>query len=181
MLATPAQHKLERATAASSVVFVTIRKKTNCSDMSESEEESNEGRFEIEESARARATGAQSEDRLGGASSLWLNAMLRCACSYQLAVASQAKELANAPPIRILSNNSLGLSQDRFTTLDRRIETKIRRSCGSDDWRDERAKTENGSGADGLQVGRMTGGGTGDTFRHAAEVESGVQELACTL
>ncbi|EGO52431.1 hypothetical protein NEUTE1DRAFT_149965 [Neurospora tetrasperma FGSC 2508] len=123
--------------------------------MSESEEESNEGRFEIEESAEARATGAQ--------------------------MASQAKELVNAPPIRILSNNSLGLSQDRFTTLDRRIETNIRRSCGSDDWRDERAKTENGSGADGLQVGRMTGGGTGDTFRHAAEVESGVQELACTL
>lgn len=67
MLATAAQHKLGQATAASSVVSVTIRKKkTNCSDMSESEEESNEGRFEIEENAEARATGAQSENRLGG-------------------------------------------------------------------------------------------------------------------
>ncbi|EGZ77251.1 hypothetical protein NEUTE2DRAFT_153949 [Neurospora tetrasperma FGSC 2509] len=102
-----------------------------------SEEESNEGRFESEESAEARATGAR--------------------------MASQAKELVNAPPIRILSNNSLGLSQDRFMTLDRRTEANIRRSY-------ERAKTENGSGADGLQVGRMTGGGTEDTFRHAAEV-----------
>lgn len=95
-----------------------------------SEEESNEGRFESEESAEARATGARSENRLEEAGSLWLKAMLRCVCSYQLAVASQAKELVNAPPIRILSNNSLGLSQDRSMTLDRRTEAKIRRSCG---------------------------------------------------
>lgn len=35
---------------------------------------------------------------------------------------------------------------------------------------ERRAETGNESGADGLEVGRMTDGGTGDTIRHAAEV-----------
>lgn len=64
MLATAAQHKLGRATTASSAVSVTIRKRPNCSGMSE--EENSKGRFEIEESAEARAAGAQWENRLGG-------------------------------------------------------------------------------------------------------------------